>query len=401
MHILLIHQSFAAMDEAGGTRHIELARCLVERGHRVSVIASPVNYLTGQSHASNIQQESALTIRRAYTYPAFHKSFMHRVFSFVSFMISSFFAGLRIEHVDLVWGSSPPIFQAVTAWLVARLKGVPFLFEVRDLWPEFAIGVGVLKNPLLIRLSRWLERFLYRRADVVMVNSPGFVEHVKTRGARRVALIPNGADTAMFDPSADGAEVRGQHGLDGKFVIVYAGAHGLSNDLGMVLDAASLLREQSKIAFLLVGDGKDKPALLARAREMNLSNVVFAPPVPKTAIPAVLAAADACLAILKPLDWYKTTYPNKVFDYMAAGRPVLLAIEGVVRDVVETAGAGIAVQPGNPADLAEAAARLSADPVHARAMGLAGRAYIEQHFNRRALAADLAQLIEGMAKSNG
>lgn len=399
MHILLIHQSFAALSEAGGTRHVELAGCLIERGHRVTVIASPINYLTGQSGSQTAEMQSGLSIRRAYTYPAFHRSFIHRVFSFVSFMISSFFAGLQVRNVDLVWGSSPPIFQGVTAWLLARLKGVPFLFEIRDLWPEFAIGIGVLKNPILIRMSRWLERFLYRRADVVMVNSPGFVEHVKMRGARRVALIPNGADSAMFNPQDDGASTRSLYGLQDRFVIVYAGAHGLSNDLGTVLEAARLLREHPEICFLLVGDGKDKPALQNRARELNLSNVVFAPPQPKTDIPATLAAANACLAILKPLDWYKTTYPNKVFDYMAAGRPVLLAIDGVIRKVVETAGAGIAVPPGNPTALASAVRQLAADPQAARAMGLAGRAYIERHFDRRTLANDLAQLIEGMKKN--
>lgn len=399
MHILLIHQSFAALSEAGGTRHVELAGCLIERGHRVTVIASPINYLTGQSGSQTAEMQSGLSIRRAYTYPAFHRSFIHRVFSFVSFMISSFFAGLQVRNVDLVWGSSPPIFQGVTAWLLARLKGVPFLFEIRDLWPEFAIGIGVLKNPILIRMSRWLERFLYRRADVVMVNSPGFVEHVKMRGARRVALIPNGADSAMFNPQNDGTSTRSLYGLQDRFVIVYAGAHGLSNDLSTVLEAARLLRERPEICFLLVGDGKDKPALQNRARELNLSNVVFAPPQPKTDIPATLAAANACLAILKPLDWYKTTYPNKVFDYMAAGRPVLLAIDGVIRKVVETAGAGIAVPPGDPTALASAVRQLAADPQAARAMGLAGRAYIERHFDRRTLANDLAQLIEGMKKN--
>ena len=192
MHILLIHQAFAALDEAGGTRHYELARYLVARGHRVTVITSPVSYLTGKSRAAAgrwVQRETpeaGITILRTYTYPALHRSFFHRVISFISFMISSFLVGLGVPNVDLVWGTSPPIFQGVTAWMLARLKGAPFLFEVRDLWPAFAIAVGVLKNPLLIRASLWLERFLYRRADRVMVNSPGFIAHVTGRGARWV-----------------------------------------------------------------------------------------------------------------------------------------------------------------------------------------------------------------------
>lgn len=407
MHILIIHQAFAALNEAGGTRHIEMARCLVERGHRVTVIASPVNYLSGKSAAGKRrfierqEVEPGLTILRAYTYTAFHRSFLHRVISFISFMISSFFAGLRVRGVDLVWGTSPPIFQGVTAWLLARLKRAAFLFEVRDLWPAFAIAVGVLHNPLLVRLSLWLERFLYRHADRVMVNSPGFLEHVHARGARRVELVPNGADPAMFSPEQDGASFRQYHGLHGRFIVLYAGAHGLSNDLGVVLEAARLLAGTPAVQFVLVGDGKEKPALQQRAQQMGLDNMLFLPPVAKDQMAEVLAAADACVAILKPLELYKTTYPNKVFDYMAAGRPVLLAIDGVIRAVVEQAGAGIFVPPGDAAALAQAAAGLSADPAGAREMGRRGRAYVEEHFNRAALTEQLAQILEVMAGKKG
>ncbi len=404
MHILLIHQSFAGLDEVGGTRHIEMARYLVQRGHRVTVIASTVNYLTGKSRGGRarlVEKESAapgITILRAYTYPAFHRSFVHRFFSFISFMITSFLAGLGVRGVDLVWGSSPPIFQAVTAWLLARLKGAPFLFEVRDLWPEFPIAVGVLRSPLLIRLSRWLERFLYRRADRLVVNSPGFIQHVTSRGARRVSLVPNGADTSMFDPSQDGAAFRAQNGLDGKFTVLYAGAHGVSNDLGVIVAAAELLREQRNIHFVFLGDGKEKAGLQARAAQLGLENITFLPSVPKQQVPEVLAASDACIAILKPLEMYKTTYPNKVFDYMAAARPVVLAIDGVVREVVEAAGCGVFAQPGDPQALASAVQSLAADPAAARRMGAAGRAYVEAHFNRADLALQMAQVMEEMRR---
>ncbi len=169
-------------------------------------------------------------------------------------------------------------------------------------------------------MSEWLERFLYRRADRVMVNSPGFIAHVTSRGAKRVELIPNGADPSMFDPSNNGADFRRANHLEDKFVALYAGAHGMSNDLNVVLDAAKLLMDEKKIQIVLLGDGKEKPALQARAAQMGLSNVSFVSSVPKSEMPNALAAADACIAILKPLEEYKTTYPNKVFDYMAAGR---------------------------------------------------------------------------------
>lgn len=401
MHILLIHQAFAALDEPGGTRHHELARFLVSRGHRVTVIASPVSYLTGQDSASGPEEkEAGLTILRAYTYRALHKSFVHRVFSFFSFMISSFFIGLRVRNVDVVWGTSPPIFQGVTAWLLARLKGAKFLFEVRDLWPDFAIAVGVLKNPTLIKLSLWLEKFLYRRADRMMVNSPGYVEHVTGRGARSVELIPNGADPQMFNPLDNGHPFRQKNHLKNKFVVLYAGAHGISNDLTVVLEAARLLQKDFRYRFVFLGDGKEKAHLQARALEMGLTNVLFLPALPKTGMAAALAGADACLAILKPIEAYKTTYPNKVFDYMAAGRPVLLAIDGVIREVVEAAGCGIFAQPGDPAALAEAVARLAADRDQALRMGLAGRTYLEAHFSREVLAEKLELLLKSIQGRN-
>ena len=407
MHILLIHQAFAALDEAGGTRHHELARYLVERGHRVTIIASPISYLTGKSRQEKpawvVRQEPepGITILRSYTYSALHKSFVHRVFSFLSFMVSSFVNGLGVKEVDLVWGTSPPIFQGITAFLLARIKRVPFLFEVRDLWPAFAIAVGVLRNPLLVRASLWLERFLYRHADRVMVNSPGFIEHVVSRGAKWVELVPNGAEPEMFAPLEDGKAFREKNQLDGKFLVVYAGAHGMSNDLGVVLQAADRLRCSPEICFVFVGDGKEKANLQAQARDLKLESACFIPPVPKDQMKEVLAAADACLAILKPLDMYKTTYPNKVFDYMAAGRPVVLAIDGVIRQVVEAAGAGTAIPPGNEEAMAQAVLQLAENPAQAREMGLAGRKYIEKHFNRRVLAEKLALLIEEMRGLHG
>jgi len=406
MHILLIHQAFAALDEPGGTRHHELARYLAGRGHQVTIIASPVSYLTGSpsTFGGGARGEGGITVIRAYTYQALHKSFVHRVFSFFSFMVSSFFAGLGVKHVDLVWGTSPPIFQGATAWLLARLKRAPFLFEVRDLWPSFAIAVGVLKNPTLIRMSLWLEGFLYRHADLVVVNSPGYMDHVGGRGARRVELVPNGADPHMFDPADSGASFRSANRLEDKFVVLYAGAHGMSNDLGVALAAAKILQDATKTSDVMItflGDGKEKSTLQKQAAEMGLTNVLFLPPVPKDEMAAALAGADACLAILKPIEEYKTTYPNKVFDYMAAGRPVVLAIDGVIRDVIDAAQCGVFAQPGDPGALAQVIQQLAADRAASRRMGLAGRAYLEQHFSRSVVARKLAGIMEDMLNSPG
>jgi len=391
MHILLIHQAFAALDEPGGTRHIEMARVLVQKGHQVTIITSPVSYLTGKTRISNrwrsIEQPfPGVKILRVYTYPALHRSFLHRVLGFFSFMFSSFFVGLAVTGVDVIWGTSPPIFQGWTAWLLARLKRVPFLFEVRDLWPAFAIAVGVLYNKTLIGLSHWLESFLYRHADVVVVNSPGFIEHIKKRGSKDVRLVENGVDPAMFVSPTGGKVFRQQHGLEGDCVILYAGAHGISNDLEVVLEAANLTRNEPTIKFVFVGDGKEKPHLLQQTADLKLTNVLFLPSVPKTEMAEVIAGADACLAILKPIEMYKTTYPNKVFDYMAAGKPVLLAIDGVIREVVEKANAGIFVEPGNSTSLANAALRIKANSNEAHQLGENGQSYVNENFHRGKLA---------------
>jgi glycosyltransferase involved in cell wall biosynthesis len=392
LHILLIHQAFAALDEPGGTRHHELSRYFAEHGHQVTIITSPISYLTGKARHTKIpwvekQTDGELiTILRAYAYPSLHRSFAYRVINFFSFMLSSFMIGLGVKKVDLVWGTSPPIFQGLTAWALARFKRVPFLFEVRDLWPAFAVAVGVLRQPTLIKLSEWLEGFLYHRADLVVVNSPGYIQHVQSHGAHRVELVPNGTDTTMFNPLVDGIAFRQAHGLDDKFVALYAGAHGLSNDLGVVLQAAKRLLPRKDIIIVLLGDGKDKPALQAQASHDGLDNLIFLPPIPKVEMPFALAAANACIAILKPVELYKTTYPNKVFDYMAAGKPVILAIDGVIREVIENAGAGIPVHPGDPQALAEAILSLANDPEMAQRMGQQARSYVETRFDRASLA---------------
>jgi glycosyltransferase involved in cell wall biosynthesis len=402
MHILLIHQAFAAINEPGGTRHHELALYLAGRGHKVTIVASPVSYLTGETSSkkeiSNSGHEQ-ITIIRPPVYRALHRSFVHRVINFFSFMLSSFWAGLRVKDVNLVWGTSPPIFQGITAWALARIKRVPLLFEIRDLWPAFAVAVGVLTNPLLIRASEWLERFLYRRADMIMVNSPGFTEHVKSRGAEQVVLIPNGSDTRMFDPAADGQDFRQMHGLESKYVALYAGAHGMSNDLEVLLHAAGRLKGQPEIAIVLLGDGKEKTHLQALASEKDLQNVIFIPSVPKDEMSGALAAADACIAILKPVEMYKTVYPNKVFDYMAAGRPVILAIDGVIRDVVESAQCGIVVPPGDEESLASAICLLAKDPKQGLILGQNGRRYVETYFDRAVVAEQLNQLLESILKN--
>ncbi len=407
MRALLIHQAFVAPHHAGGTRHYEMATRLVRQGHEFTIVASDLSYLTGERDKDlksgwvTEQELDGLKVLRAYTYPSLHRSFFWRIVSFLTFMVTSIWASLRAGEVDVVIGTTPPIFQAVSAWLISVLRWRPFILEVRDLWPEFAIDLGVLRNRGLIWLSRKLERFLYDRAAYILVNSPAYRDYLLNKGidAEKIRFIPNGVDPEMFK-NASGQDVRAEFGLDEKFLAIYAGALGMANDIDSILTAAQLLRDDERIHFLLVGDGKDRHRLEAMASGMDLSNVTFAGAVPKTKMPSVLAAADVCLATLRDIPLFKTTYPNKVFDYMAASRPVILAIDGVIRDVIEASGGGVYVEPGQPDQLAHAIKRMLESREETRSMGIAGQRYVVQHFDRSRHAEELRDLfVEATGKA--
>lgn len=405
MRLLIIHQAFASSNQPGGTRHLELARHLVRRGHQVTIIASDVDYLTGRRLRSPRGQFFAehvdgVRVLRAPMLPALHRGFGWRTASFLSFLPTATWAGLLAGPVDVVMGTSPPLPQALVAWAVAALRRRPFLLEIRDLWPEFAIDIGVLRDPTLIALSRRLVSFLYTHATHFLVNSPAYRDYLKTQGLApaRITLIPNGVDVAAFNPFARGELLRRTWGIkDGDFVVMYAGALGLANDIPTILRAAHRLLPNTNIRFLLVGDGKERPNLESLARSMGLTNVTFVGARPKRDMPDVLAASDACVATLKDIPMFRTTYPNKVFDYMAAGRPIILGIDGVIRQVVEAAGGGVFVPPGDDAALAAAVQQLSADAEICRAMGQAARAYVEKYFDRQQQALDFEALLLQLA----
>jgi lipopolysaccharide/colanic/teichoic acid biosynthesis glycosyltransferase len=404
MHILLIHQAFVSPNEGGGTRHYEFAQHCREKGQELVIVASSLNYLTGKPLHDcrglfTRQQVDGLTVLRAYTFPTLHHSFVWRIISFLSFMVTSAWAGLRAGPIDVVMGTSPPIFQAVSAWLVATLRRRPFLLEIRDLWPEFAIDIGVLTNPVFIFLSRRLESFLYAKATHILVNSPAYRDYIlrKRVPANKISLIPNGVDPDMFNSNALGKMIRRELKLDDQFVVTYAGALGMANDIPTILRAANRLRSRPDIHFLLVGDGKERCKMEALAHQMKLPNVTFTGSFPKSQMPEILAASDACIAILKDIPIFRTTYPNKVFDYMAAGRPTILAIDGVIREVVEAAGGGIFVPPGDDAALADAVQTLVQDHQRARTMGKAARIYVVEHFNRHKQAVEFEELINHLA----
>lgn len=404
MHVLLIHQAYAGPRDPGGTRHHELATYLASRGHRTTIIASEVSYLTGTAVAAGDSEETPGV--RVIRLPGsdLHRSFVARGTAFAQFGVRALQTARSIPDVDVVWGTTPPLPQLLPAWLASlRAKG-GLVVEERDLWPEFAIGMGVLKPGAVTDTALAFKRWIYRRARRVVINSPGFLPFLKSYGVdeAKIHVVPNGVDPAPFDPELRGEDHRAAWGADGRFVVLYAGALGPANALEVVLDAASELRD-TRALFVLVGDGKARPALERVASERGLDNVRFVAAVAKDRVPGVLAAADACLACLRDIPLFRTTYPNKVFDYMAAGRPVLLQIDGVIRQVVEEAHAGLFVAPGDAAALAASVRKMMERPDVAREMGRRGRKAVCQRFDRRLqgeqIEALFAELLPSSARS--
>lgn len=406
LHTLLIHQSFTTPDDAGGTRHFELMRNAASDGHRFTVVASDFGYLSARRHAGGVfgrpETIDGISVLRVATTPSLHRGKLGQLAAFLSFMTTSFAAALRVRDVDVVMATTPPIFQTATALAIATLRRKPLLLEIRDLWPEFIIDMGQLTNPIVIRAARWFERFLYRHADHFVVNSPAYVGYLEGKGvaSERISLIPNGADPAMFATSdrpevraAARARVRTELDVADKFVVTYAGAMGPANDVGTLLRAAAALRDRREIHFLLIGGGKARKQIEAQAAAMNLENVTFTGPQPKSRMSECLAATDLCVATLRNIAMFRMTYPNKVFDYMAAGRPIALAIDGVVREVVEAASAGVFTPPEDSAALARTIAELAAEPERCAEMGRRGQAYVREHFDRARHAEAFAALL--------
>jgi glycosyltransferase involved in cell wall biosynthesis len=390
MKILLLNQAFVSPDEPGHTRHFEMAQYLRDHGHELVIVASDLNYQTGQRTVERHgvfteQMIDGVRVLRSYIYPTLHRSYFWRIVSFFSFMFSAVWTALSVKDADLIMGTTPQIFQAVSAWFVAFIRNKPFLLEVRDLWPEFGISMGVITNPIVIALARWLEKFLYARATHILVNSPAYKEYMVTRGvhASKITYIPYGTDVDMFNPSVDGWAVRRKLGLEDKFVVLYAGALGQANDIYTVLCAAKHLNEEDHIRFVFWGDGKERPNLQTEAERLELQNVIFAGVCPKKEMPFVIASSDVCLAILQNVPMFRTTYPNKVFDYMAAARATVLVIDGVIRQVIESSDGGVFVEPANHELLAMTILELSKDPQRVKQMGMNARAYLVKNLDRR------------------
>jgi glycosyltransferase involved in cell wall biosynthesis len=302
-----------------------------------------------------------------------------------------------VSRPDVLIATSPQLFVGVAGYVLSRIKACAFVFEVRDLWPRGIVEVGAMREGKMFRLLERLERFLYHQADKVVVVTDGMKEDLVRRGipGKKIWVIPNGVESDVFEKN--GVTVRQELGLNGKFVVAYVGTHGMTQGLHAVLEAADLLRDHSGVQFLCVGEGSEKEDLVYAKQRRGLANVRFLPQQPRDRARAILTAADAVLVPLRKLPLFEITVPSKLFEGMAAAKPILLGVRGEARRIVEQAGCGYAYDPENGTALADSIRRLLQTPDRGRSMGEAGRSYVLTHYSRREQAERYAALLEKVA----
>lgn len=409
MRIAYICQYFVPEIGAPSARVSELSAAWAAQGHDVTVITGLPNHPTGivppEYRRTMFCRErlGKVVVWRNWLYATPNEGFLKKIVSHLSFMCSTAVLSTpRMKGFDVIVVSSPTFFVVITAWLMSRVWRIPYVFEVRDLWPGIFVGLGVLENRLIIRTLEAVELFLYRRAARVVVVTESFGENIRARGipAARVVTITNGVDTRFFVPGERDNDRRREHGLRGRFVVLYIGAHGISHALSAILDAAELLDNEPEITFVFVGEGAEKAMLMKRAEALSLRHVIFVPGQPKDRMPSWYAAADVVLVPLRNVPLFETFIPSKMFEIMAAGRPIVGSIRGEARRILSESGGALLVDPEDSVGIAEAIKRLAGDPTLRELLGSSGRRFVAEHYDREALArtylATLTEVVAGV-----
>ncbi|MBU6427491.1 MAG: glycosyltransferase family 4 protein [Cyanobacteria bacterium REEB65] len=382
------------------TRIHELALRLVRLGHRVQVLTALPNYPSGvvppdyRHRAGTWETLDGVEVFRTWVYATPNRGFLRRILNHLSFMVMAILAAPQMARCDVVYVESPPLFDGPAGWVLAKAKGARIFFNVADIWPRSAVELGMVQNRLLVRLAEILERWCYRTADRVLCVTLGIERDLRTAGVAHAVYFPNGVDTARF-ASGDGRNFRAEHGWQERFLVLYAGTHGLSQALDTVVGAASLLEARGVastkvVQFAFIGDGAEKSRLQASAGP----NVTFLDPLPRERMPDVLAAADAILVSLRDLPLFRGAVPSKTYEAMAAGKPIVLCAAGEAPDLLQRADCGVVVPPENPVALAEAIAALAQDPDWGVRLGHNGRQFVATVFDRDHLAERFVALAE-------
>ncbi len=398
MRILFLTQYFPPETGAAPLRAYHFATKLAGRGHEVTVLTGMPNHPSGRKQpgfrwklgASEVLD--GVRVVRSYLFATPRKTFVTRMLNQISFAVSAFARGCFLPACDVILVTSPPLFLGVSGWLLGHVKGAPYVLDVRDYWPHAAVALGQLKSRRVIRLAERMELFLYAHAAWIIAVTPGMRRLMVKRGipGHRVVLISNGADTDCFTPAENG--VGGA--ANGKWTVLYSGTHGLVHGMDMILDAAERLADDERIRFVMVGDGVAKDALVADAERRKLSNVEFLPSQQPESLAERIRSSDICIATTTKGTFSEGTVPVKMFDYMACGKPVVAAVAGDARTIMDEADGGVVVSPGDSAALASTLLRLLEDEEERARLGKNGHEYVRWSYSRLHLAGRMNDLLE-------
>jgi colanic acid biosynthesis glycosyl transferase WcaI len=416
MKILYLSQYFPPEMGAPAARAAELSRHWAAAGHEVTVLTGFPNHPTGvvpPEYRGKIwrlvvqEQTTGMNVVRTWLFPFPNRKVHERMLNYSSFCASAASTGLFLSRPDVVIATSPQLLVGLSGWWLARWKRVPFVFEVRDLWPESLAAVGMGDgNSLLHRTLGKIAGFLYRHSDRVVVVTPAFedylVEHWRLP-RDKISVVENGVETQLFAPQLFSAEsaidLRRELNSEGKFVVAYIGTMGMAHGLETIIAAATQLRDvHLEIVFLMLGEGADKERIVALAEERGLNNVRFVHQQPREKVPAYISASDACLVLLKKTDLFKTVIPTKMLEFMSCARPVILGVDGQARTILEEARGGLVIEPENADALVKAILSLAGDRERARELGQNGREHIVSKFSRRQTAEEYIRVLERLLK---
>lgn len=398
MKILVVYQYFLDKDESGLSRFNKMLEYWEEKGHKITVVAGDVNYTKGNKKEqykgklfTKQQYSKNITLYRTYVSESYNKSILGRLWGYFSFTISSSLVSLlKVKKHDVVIVSSPPLFVGITGILLKFFKRMPLVFEVRDIWPESAIDLGLLNNKLLIKLSFLGEKLFYKYADKINVLTPAFKDFLIERkgiSEQKIMYVPNGADLDVFYPQQKSSKLEAlKKPFEGKFLVSYFGSHSTANKLEQLLEVAKACLQDKEIHFLFIGDGKEKANLLRKAKEDGLNNVTFLDQKPREIINDYCAISDVGVAILPKINIFKTVYPSKMFDYLAAGKPVILGVDGVARELIENHECGIYVNPEDVIEFREVIIKIKNDKNLMNLMSVNGVRLMKNKFDRKNLA---------------
>jgi colanic acid biosynthesis glycosyl transferase WcaI len=416
MKILYVSQYFPPEMGAPAARAAELSRHWASLGHEVTILTGFPNHPTGvvpPEYRGKLrrvvfrEQTGGVDVVRTWLLPFPNRKAHRRMLNYSSFCVSAAATGLFLARPDVVIATSPQLLVGLSGWWLARWKRVPFVFEVRDLWPESLAAVGMgAENSLLHRSLSKIAGFLYRHSDHVVVVTPAFEDYLVERWRvprEKISVVENGVETELFAPEPLTGEtanaLRRELGAEGKFVISYIGTMGMAHGLETIIDAATQLQDTNpEIIFLMLGEGAEKERVIALANERGLNNLRFVDQQPREKIPGYICASDICLVLLKKTDLFKTVIPTKMLEFMSCARPVILGVDGQARTILEQARGGLVIEPENSDALVNAIRYLAANRELARELGENGRKHIVRRFSRGQTAEKYIRVLERLLK---